>query len=200
MKKTRIILENIENELIGLEFKQNDRNNLSSALFDVSLDHANAIIALLENKKPIIPSAYALTRPMFECFVRAAWLRHCASDKQIENVIKKDLFPLSLGNMLKAVEKKNEWPETLTKIMKRAIKNMHSYTHGGMQIINRRFKNGVLEHVMDKKEITDVLTFIVLLAYLSFCQIIAITGTTKKDEFIKRLCDDITTNYLTETK
>jgi hypothetical protein len=45
---TRKILENIEAELVGLEFKQNDRNNLSAALFDISLDHANAIVALIE--------------------------------------------------------------------------------------------------------------------------------------------------------
>jgi len=193
---TRKILENIETELVGLEFKQNDRNNLSAALFDICLDHANAIVALIEKKKPIIPSAYALVRPMFESFIRAAWLQHCATDKQIKKIIKKDSFPLSLREMLEAVEKENKWPKTLTKIMKKAIKNMHSYTHGGMQLINRRFKGGVLAHVMDKKEINDVATFIVLIAYVSFCQTVAIAGTTNKDTFIKSLYHDIITQYL----
>lgn len=199
MDRTQRILESIENELAGLEFKQNDRNNLSAALFDVSLDHANGIIALLSNKKPNIPSAYALVRPMFECFVRGAWLQHCASDAQIEKIIKKDSFPLKFGEMLEAVEKENKWPATLTEIMKRAMKNMHSYTHGGMQIISRRFKDGILEHVLDEKEISDVLTFIVILAYLSFCQIVSITGTTAKDEFIKKLFAEITDGYLAKS-
>lgn len=196
MERTQKILEKIECELSGLEFKQNDRNNLSAALFDLSLDHANGIIALFSTKKPNIPSGYALVRPMFECFVRGAWLQYCASDKQIEKIIRKDSFPLTFAEMLDAVEKQNKWPATLTEIMKRAMKNMHSYTHGGMQIISRRFKDGVLEHVLDEKEISDVLTFIVLLAYLSFCQIVSITGTTAKDEFIKSLFTEITDCYL----
>ena len=195
MESTKKILENIETELAGLGFEKSHRNVLSVALFDVSLDHANGIIILLANKKPIIPSAYALVRPMFECFVRGAWLQHCATDEQIEQIIQKDSFPLRFKEMLDAAEQENKWPATLTEIMKRAIKNMHSYTHGGMEIISRRFKDGVLEHVPDEKEISDILTFIAILSYVSFCQIISITGTTAKDEFIKKLYTEITDGY-----
>lgn len=196
MKQTKKLLDKIESELVGLAFDQNNRNNLSAALFDISLDHANAIIVLLGKPKIIISSAYALVRPMFECFIRAAWLQHCATDKQIENIINKDTFPMKFGPMLQAIEKEKRWSKTLSKIKKTAINNMHSYTHGGMEIIKRRFKGGVLKQVKDEKEISDILMFIALISFLSFCAIIAIAETKDKDDIIEELYKEITTEHL----
>ena len=110
MQFTRQILSDIDRELEGLSYDANDRNNLSAALFDIAIDHAKSIIVLLESS--LYSSAYALTRPMFESFVRAAWLQHCASDKQIQKIIKKDEFPLNFGQMLEEVEKIRNWSET----------------------------------------------------------------------------------------
>lgn len=198
MKRLRTILTEISAELNGLGFKQNDRNNLSAALYDVSLDHASAITDLLDRERPIFSSSYALMRPMFECFVRAAWLRHCASDLQIQSIIKKDRFPLSLSDMVESIEKETEWESALKTFMETAIKNMHSYTHGGMQLVSRRIKDGILEHVFDQKEIDDIIKRVVLLAFVSFCEMTAIAETSKKDAFVQRLYVDITEMYFPE--
>lgn len=142
MKFTRKILAEIDQELEDLPYRANDRNNLSAALFKIAFDHAKSITVLLENA--IYPSAYALSRPMFESFVRAAWIQHCATDDQIEKIIKRDEFPLNFGQMLEKVEKFRDWEKTLSCIKKIAMSNMHSYTHGGMQIITRMFSGGDL--------------------------------------------------------
>jgi hypothetical protein len=76
---------------------------------------------------------------MFESFIRAAWIQDCACDEQISRIREKDDFPLSLGRMLESVEEAKSWPGTLSNIKNVALKNMHSYTHGGSQPIARRF-------------------------------------------------------------
>ena len=189
MKNLRKLLAKIDRELDGLSFDSKDRNNLSAALFDVAIEHSKAIVVLFENS--LNASSYALARPMFESFVRAAWIQHCACDEQITNLIKNDKFPLYFGKMLESVEKERNWVGTLSNAKKTALRNMHSYTHGGMQIVARRFKDGNLFHAIDKEEIDGVIKFVALLAFLSFNEIALITKTSDKDIVIKEMYDDI---------
>ena len=93
--------------------------------------------------------------------------------------------------MLKAVETKKSWPSTLSDIMNRAIKNMHSYTHGGMQLVARCFKTGELIHAGDSGEIEEVKQFIALIPFLSFNNIAILAENNEKGDFIKEIYDDI---------
>ena len=189
MKNLRSLLAIIDKELDGLSFDSKGRNNLSAALFDVAIEHSKAIVVLFENS--LNASSYALVRPLFESFIRAAWIQHCASDEQIANLIKKDKFPLHFGEMLESVEKDRNWAGTLSNIKQTALKNMHSYTHGGMQIVARRFKDGSLFHAIDKEEIDEVIKFVALLAFLSFNEIALIAKTSNKDNVIIEMYDDM---------
>lgn len=101
---TRSLLATLDQEVDGMAFDASDKNRISAALFDVALDHAEGIVLLLENK--IYASAYSLSRSLFETFVRATWIQHCATDSEVNRVIKKDEFKLTFGEMLDAVEKK----------------------------------------------------------------------------------------------
>ena len=177
LSETRKILAIIDKEVVSLEFKANDRNKLSVALLDITRDHAKAIVVSLENK--LYASAYALQRPLFECFVRGAWIQHCASEEQIAHVIKKDEFKLKLGEMLDAVEKKADWGTTLSQAKDIWMRFMHSYTHGGFQLIARRFKDGCIEHNVSEEEIADILLFVATISVLSFCELLAMTGDDK---------------------
>lgn len=189
MENLRNLLGKIDRELDGLSYVSDDRNNLSAALFDVAIEHSKAIVVLIENS--LNASSYALVRPLFESFIRAAWIQHCACDEQIARLKKKDKFPLSLGEMLESVEKVKKWPGTLGNIKKAALKNMHSYTHGGTQLVSRRFKNDELVHTIDNEEIDEVKKFVALIAFLSFNNIVVIAKTSKKNDLIKELYDDI---------
>ena len=189
MKNLRSLLAIIDKELDGLSFESNDRNDLSAALFDVAIEHSKAIVVLFENS--LNASSYALVRPLFESFIRAAWIQHCACDEQIAILIKKDKFPLYFGQMLESVEKERNWVGTLSNIKKMALKNMHSYTHGGIQIVARRFNDGSLFHAIDREEINEVIQFLALLAFLSFNEIALIAKTTNKDNIIKEMYEDM---------
>jgi len=189
MENPRKLLAKIDIELSGLSYIADGRNDLSIALFDVAIEHSKAIVLLFENS--LYASSYALVRPMFESFIRAAWIQHCAHDEQIARIIEKDDFPLSLGRMLESVEEVKNWPGTLSNIKKVALKNMHSYTHGGSQLIARRFKNGDLVHAIDNEELDGVKQFVAIIAFLSFNEIVFIAKTPNKDNFIKELYDDV---------
>lgn len=93
----------------GIELKADLKNKISGPLFDIAHEHAKAIVVLLENN--LYASAYALGRPLFETFVRAAWIQYCASEHQINDIVNNDIFTLKLGDMLKAVEEKGDGKE-----------------------------------------------------------------------------------------
>ena len=190
LENTRNLLATIDKEVDGIRFEATDRNRVSAALFDIAHDHAKAIIVLLENK--IYASVYALARPLFESFVRAAWVQHCASDDEIDHLIRKDEFKLNFGQMLDAVEKNRQWEETLTQVKRAVWKSMHSYTHGGLQLISRRFKDQFLEHNFDELEIIGLLQLVALISFLTFTEIVGISGTTnEKDKVLNQLYDSM---------
>lgn len=194
MKGLKRILDKIEHELIEIKFLGGPRNKLSVSLFFISLDHAKAIVKLMNDEKPIISSSYALVRPMFECFLRAAWILHCATDTQIINVIEDDKWP-KINNLLKSVNKKNEWPDRLKNIWESELKEMHSYTHGGIKLLRRWYKDGAYEHELDF-EINRLDQFLALILFLNFFQIVLVADTREKDDFIEDLSKEIITNYL----
>ena len=177
----------IDQEIDGIEFISNDdRNRVSGALFDIVLDHAKAIIVLFESK--IYSSAFALARPLFEGFVRASWLLNCATDDDIDRFVKKDKFRNSFGEMLECVEKKKEWPETLTQTKKNVWNAMHSYTHGGLNQVSRRIKSSTIEPVIDEEEIDELICFSELISFLSFCEMIEMSKVRNfKNEVLKSM-------------
>ena len=190
LSNVRNLLATIDKEVDGMGFEGIDRNIISGAQFDVALDHAKGIIILLENQ--IYASAYALARSLFEIFVRAGWMRHCATDSEVELIIKKDEFRLEFGAMLDALEKNREWPKALTYLKKQVWKTMNSYTHGGLQIVSRRLKNSYIEHIVDENEVAGLLQIVGAIAFLSFTQMVEMSNAPeKKSEVLRRLLDDL---------
>jgi len=189
LTNTRNLLATIDKEIEGIELDSNDRNVLSGSLFDVVLDHSKAIVLSLENK--IYASAYALARPLFESFVKAAWIQHCASDSEITLIIERDKFKLSFGKMLDAVENEREWPKTLTELKASVWNSMHSYTHGGLQLISRRLKNGFIEHDVDEQEVAGLLQIVALISFLSFNEAVGMSKGGEKYKVLSDLYQDL---------
>ena len=194
IKETRSILAEIDANLEGIEFISDDKNDFSLPLFDISIDHAKSIIILCENG--IFSSAYALARPMFECYVRASWLQNCATEEQISKVKEKDKFPLNLGQMIEVIETPDDMPKALSNMKSLLIKNLHSYTHGGVQLTARRYSGTDLVHKPDRDEVNGLLRMLSLIAFLSFVAIIAITKTEGKDPEIEKIYTEIDSRLL----
>jgi hypothetical protein len=66
-----------------LTYQATKRLNVSSALFQISLEHFAAIRKLIDSS--IIGSASALLRPQYEAYIRATWMARCATDDQFDS-------------------------------------------------------------------------------------------------------------------
>jgi len=124
---------------------------------------------------------------MYECFVRAAWFQHCATIKEIERIKIKDEFPLNLRKMVVEVEAKTNWPKALSSMMKYLIKNMHSYTHGGVQLVARRFSENNMVHEPDVEEVNSLFRLLLIIALVSFTEILMISGNESKDDDVQSI-------------
>jgi len=191
LANTRKLLAVIDEKVDLLEADgTSHRNRISAALFDITHDHAKAIVLSLEHS--LYASAYALDRPLMECFVRGAWILHCASDDQIQLIKEKDKFNLSLSEMLVAVEKCKDWPETLSLFLKKCLKALHSFTHGGLQIIARRMKDEYIEQDVDEVELIGMLQLVCIVSFLSLNEMIGMSKRHgQEDAFLSGLLDEL---------
>jgi hypothetical protein len=93
--------------------------------------------------------------------------------------------------MIKAIEAPDDMPKALSNMKSLLIKNLHSYTHGGVQLTARRYSGTDLMHKPDQDEVNGLLRMLSLIAFLSFVAIIAITKTDGKDPEIKKIYTEI---------
>jgi hypothetical protein len=59
-----------------------DRVRAAAASFGIARDHHGSIVHLM--KWSLHSSSFALLRGLFEAYVRGLWLRHCATEQQID--------------------------------------------------------------------------------------------------------------------
>lgn len=186
IKEIRSILSAIEKELLEFSYQSNSRLNLSVALLDLSLEHAKSIVMLIE--KSLLGSAYALSRPMYECFIKGEWVKECATDEQIAKIGDKDKWPKkSLKELAQTIEQKNNWPDRLTFIASNLLQNMHSYTHGGVQLTARRFAGDFLYHEPKKDEINALFCMIGMISYLSFTGLLDVSQGNHNKEAVDKI-------------
>lgn len=116
----------IRENLVGIELKGDHRHRIPAQLFDLAIEHGSGIHNLIAAN--ICASAFALVRSEFECFVRGAWLYHCASDAEIETFIAKDRIDPTFGALIEAVEEKPEFDSKfLSTVKDSAMKAMHGW-------------------------------------------------------------------------
>lgn len=160
--------------LDGIPFPVNKRLLISIAAFDVVLDHFTGITALIE--KRVYGAAFALARPLFETFVRAVWLKDCATDQDLI-AFERDEFSRSCGQVLKEIEKLESFKSgSLSNLKKQAWSAMSSYTHGGFQQIARRVKGKTIDPNYMDEEIIEVLRLSQAFALMAFIQIVLVAG------------------------
>lgn len=183
----RNLLSIIDNELDGVKFTASDRFRVAGTLYDITHEHAKAIIVLIENK--LYASAFALIRPLFETYVRASWIHHCATENVIEHFIRYGTFKRKVPHMLPELEKKRGLPSTLSDIAKKSLNAMHSYTHGGLFPISRRLKEDEIVSNYEDIEIEEVIQFSSIISFLSFTGIIEMAQSEEKNKKLNELIE-----------
>lgn len=160
----------ITQRLDGLDIPREPRILLAVSCYDVVIEHHVGIVTLLRSR--VNGSAFALVRPLFETFVRGVWLRHCASDEQIDLYVK-DKLDLKFWRLLEAVEKIDGFEDgVLSGLKKSAWHAMNSYTHGGIQQAGRRTSGAYIEPYFAEEEIVEVIKVAGSFALFAFQQIV----------------------------
>lgn len=163
----------IREHLPGIELKGDHRHRIPAQLFDLAIEHSSGILNLIAAN--ICASAFALVRSEFECFVRGAWLHHCASDAEIEIFIAKDRIDPTFGALINAIEQKPGFDSKfLSAVKDSAMKAMHGYTHGGIHQVSRRLDGDYIEPCFEDDALLEVIQFSATMALIAFGQIAAL--------------------------
>ncbi len=159
-------------QLDGVPLPKTRRLLLAISAFDVVFEHFTGITVLIEKK--VYGSAFALVRSIFEAFVRAVWLKDCATDEELaafERVERGRNFDL----LLQKIEELDAFKSgTLSDLKKQAWSAMNSYTHGGIHQVARRVKGNAIDPNYLDGEIMEVLRMGQMFALLAFIQIVLV--------------------------
>jgi hypothetical protein len=159
----------ITKRLDGLEISRERRILLAVSCYDVVLEHHIGIVTL--TRSGINASAFALVRPLFETFIRGVWLRHCATDEEIELYVN-DKLDHQFWQLLKAVESIEGFEDgVLSGLKKNAWRAMNSYTHGGIQQAGRRTSGSYIEPNFPAEEVAEVIKLAGSFALFAFQQV-----------------------------
>lgn len=175
LEQAQLLVGWINTNLLGVEVKGDHRHRVPAQLFDLAIEHHAGIIQLLACR--IYASAFALVRPEFECFVRGAWLHHCASEDELGGFLERDVIPLTFGHLIAAVEEKPEFPKgILSSVKDEAWKAMNGYTHGGIHQVSRRMQGDYIEPDFEDDALLEVIRFSGAMALLALGQIASLAG------------------------
>jgi hypothetical protein len=159
----------MDGKLRGVELEGDHRHRIPAQLFDLAIEHHAGVIELLVSR--LYASGFALVRCAFECFVRGAWLYHCATDEELQTFIDQDRMP-RVPLMIEALEQKDEFKGGfLSKWKEDGWKAMNGYTHGGIHQISRRMQGEYIEPAFEDDALIEVIRFTGAMAMLALGQI-----------------------------
>ncbi|MGB1563225.1 MAG: DUF6988 family protein [Sinimarinibacterium flocculans] len=125
-------------------------------ILQLSLDIADAIIVLLENRLP--GPALSLARPLFEGYIRGYWLLNVASSAEIKRFNSGECP--SISNLLKAIGTDAESGAAWIHATKTAnLASFHDLTHGGSEHAKRRATSAALEPNYPDHELERLVKF-----------------------------------------
>lgn len=159
----------VAKHLDGLDIPRDRRILLAVSCYDVVMEHHLGIAVLLRSR--INGSAFALVRPLFETFVRGVWLRHCATEEQLDRYVS-DRLDLRFGQLLEGVEQVDGFRDgVLSGLKTNAWRAMNSYTHGGIQQAGRRSSGPYIEPDFPPEEIIEVVKLAGSFSLFAFQQV-----------------------------
>ena len=159
MLKSHELQKAISQELHGLSLSADLKTRLAGGCHFAALEHHSGI-ALLFSMQVCSP-AFALLRPLFEAYVRGAWLSDCATDIEIAD--------FASGNwqktpLIDALIKRLEQTPTFSDEILSKSKTMNweafcGFTHSGIQQVGLCLTSDSIEINCSAEQIDDALNF-----------------------------------------
>lgn len=178
----------VADQLKGLKIPGNQRWKLATACQHLAIEHARAIIVLVDKK--LYGSALALQRPLFETFTRGFWLGYRATDAEL-TAATKDNFPhfgkmINDSDLLILEYLKNNW-----------WKYFCNYVHSGSRQILARISPSGLRSNYKPEEIIRALLWSKLTQLESGAQLaVAANNEPLANKFRERMPDAEVTTLL----
>jgi hypothetical protein len=171
LKESDRIVHWVHSKLNGTRIPQlpdDKRAQLSCACWSVTVEHSMAIVVLVHES--LFGSALALIRPMFEAYVRGTWLKHAASDDDVDRA-GRDQFPNDFDRLVTELEKTGH---AFSNLKQQSWKQLCSFTHTGYRQIGARLSAEGIGSYYSNEEITEALLWadiITLNAVLAFANL-----------------------------
>ncbi|MBM7456858.1 hypothetical protein HNR62_002760 [Oceanisphaera litoralis] len=142
-----IIALEISDSLKGEDFKLCEKDNLALRLHFIVFDTQRAIFDLIQLKH--VGAASALLRVLFEAHIKAEWLKHCASEKQVSQFKRdrvkstnKSQEDMLFQEMIDELEEfKPHLNGTLKQFKDHHWKGLNNFTHSGTKQLMQYSKN-----------------------------------------------------------
>jgi Family of unknown function (DUF6988) len=148
----------------GLNIPNEERTRLVVGLIDLALEHEKSIGVLATNE--FYGSVFTLSRPLFEAYIRAVWLRNCASSNEIEQ-FKKGNINKTFGALIEDIEKLQPYDEqVLSDIKNQSWEIMNDFTHGGILQALGRNKPDIIEPNYPNKNVLGAIDFAITIGLL----------------------------------
>jgi hypothetical protein len=180
----------IDQNLTGAYSFDSENESWSHSCFDLVVEHHAAVISL--SKTQLYGAAFALLRVEFEALVRGLWLKHVASNKEI-NRFKKDKVDPNFHELIKAIENKVGIKYGLLSTIKdKQWSIFNSFTHTGIEALSRRVGKKTTGY--DNYQETDVvkaLQFSGLVAILAAVELASLS----KNQIIMKSSLELAKNY-----
>ncbi len=172
LAKVRGALDWIDSKLPGVKIEGDHRHRIPAQLYDLALEHAASILHLIDTCR--YASAFALVRCEFECFVRGAWIYHCATDDEIEQFVEKDEIKPKMWQLIEALEQHPPFEDKLlSNVKEKAWTPMNGYTHGGIHQVSRRLVGDFIEPAFEDESLLEVIQFAGIMGLIAFGEIAA---------------------------
>ncbi len=165
----------ISTKLHDVTINDTTRNRVVAACFAVALDHFDAVLALLGRNPKIYSSAFALTRLVFESYIRGMWLKYCATDDEIENFSNGTFKLPKTPKMIDAIETAGNLDgKQLSSTYLKDWKHLCDYTHTGTLQVQRWNKLESVEPNYSDDEAIEVIHFTKVYALLAVRRLLTI--------------------------
>lgn len=154
----------------------------SHSCFDLVVEHHAAVISL--SKVQLYGAAFALLRVEFEALVRGLWLKHVATDKEL-NRFKKDKVDPTFNELIKAIESTVGVSYGLLSYIKdKQWGIFNSFTHTGIEAISRRV--GEKTTGFDNYQETDVIKALRFTGLVAIFAAVELASLSKNQDTITK--------------
>lgn len=126
-------------EILGVQGDFERRPYLAMAYLNLALEHREALLLLVQTGA--YASATALQRSLLEAAISGLWIESCATDKQVDEILRIERSPPPFNTMAQHLRKSHEFGEWF-EVFKGHYKIFNDYTHGHNRQISRWLSSG----------------------------------------------------------